>query len=249
MATLKTLGLLLWVVGYVIGVTPTYLKARRLQKQGRLAEMQQVVDRTVVRWARRVLRAIKMDVNITGAEHLPPRSEPVLFVANHQSFLDIVVMLSDLNGPHGFMAKDSLYKVPLLGGWIDLIGCVAVEREDMRAAAAAMRQVEELIESGKSLIIFPEGTRSKSDDMAEFKAGAVRIAARTGVPIIPVALGGVYRGLEGNGYRVQPTRVHMDILPPVDTKSLSRAEQKALAGRLHDTIEAAKNQRHALPPG
>lgn len=246
---LKSLFWAAWLFAFIIGRLPAYLRAKRLLRQGRTQEAQAVVDRQIYLWTSRLMKHIKMDVTIEGSENLPPKGQPAIFVCNHQSYLDIVILLSDLNGPHGFMAKESLAKIPFLGGWVRLIGCVLVEREDIRAAAAAMRAAEEHVEAGRSLIIFPEGTRSMSDEMGEFKGGAVRIALKTGAPIVPVAIDGAWKALEGNRYRVQPTQPRMVILPMIETKDLDRAAQKALPAQLEALIRAAKDDRPALPEG
>ncbi len=198
-------------------------------------------------WTRRLFKHIGVTVKIEGEENLPQNGETVLFVSNHQSYVDIPVFLYDLGGPHALMAKSELGKIPFLGGWIRALGSVLVEREDIRAAAAAIKQSEAVLSSGKSMIICPEGTRSKSDEMGEFKGGSVRIAFRAGVPIIPLAIDGSYKILEGNGYRVQGGEIRLIILPRVETDGLTKEQQKALPEQLRQMIGAAKAAGAKLP--
>lgn len=232
-----------WQFLYMGLRAPLLWRIRWLQRHGRQDEAWRMLEKQVPLWTRRLFRHIGVTVQVEGRENLPPPGETVLFVSNHQSYVDIPVFLYDLGGPHALMAKRELGKIPFLGGWIRALGSVLVERDDIRAAAAAIKESENVLKSGNSLIICPEGTRSKSDDIAEFKGGSVRIAFRAGVPIVPIAIDGTYKILEGNRYRVQKGTVRMVILPKVETAGLSKEEQKALPEQLRQMIKAAKDNR------
>lgn len=240
---IRTLFWLVWMFGYMLVRLPQYWRAERFLKQGRTEEARAIMAFEVPRWTKRLLRHIRVELTIEGEENLPPKGETVLFVSNHQSYVDIPVFLSDLGGPHGLMAKRELGRVPFLSKWMRLLGCVFVERDDIRAAAQAMREAEEVLQGGRSLIICPEGTRSKSDEMGEFKAGSVRMAFKAGVRIVPICVDGSYKALEGNNYRVSKTKVpvRLCILPPVETKGLSKEGQRALVKDLREQIRKAKD--------
>ncbi len=232
-----------WLFAYLLTRLPLYWKVKRLDKQGREAEKQVIVKREVKKWSERLLRHIGVRLTVQGAENLPGPDEAVVFAANHQSFVDIPVLLYGLDEPYALLARREIGKVPLLRGWMNMLGCVYVQREDMRAAAAALKESEEWLAGGHSLIIFPEGTRARSDTMGEFKAGAVRMALKAKVRIVPVAVDGTYKALEGNGNRLTPADVRLVILPPVETAGLSKEEQRALPAKLEEMIRAAKDAR------
>lgn len=239
--TLKTLGWVLWFFGYMLRKVPTRLRVNRLAKQGRLAERDALVSSEVGKWSTRLLRHIKLTVVVNGRENLPPQGANVVYASNHQSYLDIPVLLANLYPTPPLMGKGMLGKIPLLGGWMRALGCVFVDTKDTRSAIAALKQAEETVQSGKSMIIFPEGTRSQSDELGEFKGGAMRIAWKAGVPIVPIAVDGTWRGLEGNGFRLGgPLTVKMTVLPAMETAGLDKAAQKAMPARLEEIIRAAK---------
>lgn len=240
---LRTIFWLIWLAGYFIFCLPTKWKAARLEKQGRTEEKKRLVESKIGHWAKLLLRYIQVDVEVTGQENLPPADKTVVFVSNHQSYMDIPILLAYLDKPHALMAKKELGKIPFLSAWMRLLGCVFVERDDARAAVAAMRKAEETLQNGNSMIICPEGTRSKSDTMHEFKAGAVHIAVKAGVDVVPVAIDGSYKALEGNRWRLKKCKVRFVILPSVSTQNLDRAAQKELPKKLEYLVRAAKDAR------
>ncbi len=238
---LKTWIWTIWLFIYMAVRMPLYWRVMYLKNHGRENEAQALLKKHGQLWVCRMFRHVGIRIHIEGEEHLPKNDEPVLFVANHQSYIDIPVLMYDLGRPHPLMAKAGLKKVPFLAQWMKALGCVFVQREDIRAAAVALKEGEELLKSGKSLIVCPEGTRSKSSEMGEFKGGSVRMALRAGVPIVPLAIEGTYKILEGNDYRLQGGDIYLKILPPVSTQGLSREEQKNLADKLHAMIKEAKD--------
>lgn len=240
---LRTFFWIGWLFAYLFTCLPKYFKAKRLGKQGRIQEKEAVVQKKVKHWATLLLRYTKVNLTVEGLENLPPADEAVAFAANHQSYFDIPVLLSGLDFPRALLAKKELGKVPLLSGWMNLLGCLYVDRDDVRSSVATLKQCEELLKSGSSLIICPEGTRSKADEMGEFKAGIVRVASRAGVRIVPVAIDGTFRALEGNRYRMQKCNVRMVILPAIETAGLDRMAQKALPAQLEGVIRTAKDNR------
>ncbi len=243
---LKTLVWAVWIIFYFMGRTPWYLRIKKLKREGRQAEADEILAAQMDRWATRLFGHIGLRLSVEGRENLPQNGEAVVFVSNHQSFLDIPILLNYLDAPHAIMAKSSLGKIPFLGLWIRALDGIFVERDDIRAAAGALREAEELINRGRSVIICPEGTRSMSSEMGPFKPGAVRVAQKTGARIVPLAINGTYRLLEGNHYRVQSADVRFCILPAIDVGALSREEQKALNTRLADIIRTAKDAKPAL---
>lgn len=232
----RTIFWISYIFLYLIVLFPVYRKACRFQKQGRTKEFDALVRYQVERWARKLLRHIKIEVQVTGQENLPADGEAVVYVANHQSFLDIPILLSNLDSPHGILAKNELDKIPFLRGWMRLLGCVYVDRDDVRSSIAALKTAENTVKGGKSFILFPEGTRTKTGELGEFKAGAVRIAYKAKAKVIPVAISGSYQLLEKNGFRLKKGQVQLTILPGIETKNLTREEQKALPEALAQQI-------------
>lgn len=186
-------------------------------------------------WGPTVFKMFDSKLNVDGFENLPDEG-PVVFVGNHQGYADIIAYCAAFTKfQFGFIAKDELGKVPLYGPWIERIRSIFIERDDPRASLKAINKGIEYIEQGFSLAIYPEGTRSKGPKMGEFKKGALKLATKPGVPIIPVSLDGTYKFFEETG-KITPSEVNIIIHPPIETKGLSRTEEKALTEKVENII-------------
>lgn len=133
-------------------------------------------------------------VTVIGKENIP--EEPVLFVSNHQSYFDILVTHNAINRPVGFVAKKEMEKIPLLPLYMRDIGCIFLNRTDPREGVKTIQTGAEQLKAGHCMLICPEGTRSKCDDMNEFKEGSLKMAEKAKVPVVPVAIIGTNRLLE-----------------------------------------------------
>lgn len=188
-------------------------------------------------WARRLLKLAGAKVTVTGQENLP-QSGAYMVVANHQGYFDIPIMLSCVGEPRGLVAKQEIDRIPGIRTWMRYLHCLFVDRSSPRAGAQTIVDGAKLLESGHSLTIFPEGTRSKGGPMREFKAGAFRIASRAGVPVVPVTIDGSFRLMEGNKMLIRPAEVKVTIHPAIATAGMGREELRALPHTVKDTIEA-----------
>jgi 1-acyl-sn-glycerol-3-phosphate acyltransferase len=171
----------------------------------------------------------------------PEAKGAYVVVANHQSFLDIFV-LSNLPHEMKWLAKRSLFQIPWIGWAFRLVGDIPVERGDAASAVVVMQKARDYLAHGMSVMIFPEGTRSKDGNLLPFKAGAFKLALDAGVPILPIAITGTAQGMPKGSPWVRPTRIVVRILPAVPTTGLvskeaagSRDEVRALT-RLRDQV-------------
>lgn len=187
-------------------------------------------------WANRLLDDFGMDLHVHGEENLP-KEGPVVFIGNHQGYADIVAFCAALSKyiQFGYVAKNELEKVPLYGEWIKRIRSVLIKRDDPRESLKTIEEGIGLIEKGFSMLIFPEGTRSKSVEMHEFKRGAFKLATKPGVPIVPVTIMGSWRAIEENGV-VTPTRLDVMVHPAVPTAGIDRKGEKQLTADVEQTV-------------
>ena len=238
MSILRTIALFVYLFGYMIVHYPTLRRAERALAAGDLDTVEQIVKANIPRWSRGILRVTGARMTVEGQQNIP--AGPCVFVGNHRSYYDIPILLTALDAPHGILAKEELEKIPLLNRWMKLLGCVFVKRDDIRASVKALNDATAIVESGRSFVIFPEGTRYKGEEggVGEFKNGAFRIAVKTGAPVVPVAITGARALFENNGNRCHPGRVHICILPPIRTSGMSKAEQKQLPEAVRQTILA-----------
>ena len=235
----RTIAMFAYLFGYMIVHYGVLRRAERALAAGDTETVEQIVRKHIPHWSRRILKITGVQLTVTGLENIPKDSACV-FVGNHRSYYDIPLLLAALDAPHGILAKEELEKIPLLNRWMKLLGCVFVQRDDIRASVRALNDATAIVESGRSFVIFPEGTRYKGEEggAGEFKNGAFRIAIKTGVPVVPVAISGASALFEGHGNTCTPGPVRIKVLPPIQTVGMSKAEQKQLPDAVRQTILA-----------
>ena len=214
-----------YLILYLIAVIPLLLYCRYQIQKGNRDKITPLLHRTVVRWANRLIWAAGAKIEVTGEENIP--EETAVYVANHQSYFDIPVVLTRTGKPRALMAKDSLSKIPGLRGWMDLLQCVYVNRSDEKASMRALMDSTKLVKSGESMTIFPEGTRSKGGPIGEFKGGAFRAATSAKVPVVPFTIDGTWHLFEERG-RIHGGTVRVVIHPPIPTAGMSRQQVREL---------------------
>lgn len=224
-----------WI--YLLGVSPYLLYVSIKVKKGKKEEVAPLVERVVQTWARRLLWAAGVKVTIQGAENIP--KEAALFVSNHQGNFDTPLMLSSPGPLKSMVAKIELTKLPGIRSWMAYFDCVFMDRSDPRQSLKCLTDAQHLLERGQSVVIFPEGTRSKGPAMGEFKPGALRCALKAEAPIVPVAIDGSYRAMEAHGFWIHPAHVHITILPPIITKGMEKDHTKVISEEVRQLIQEA----------
>jgi len=178
---------------------------------------------------------------VEGWENVPGKTEAAVFVANHQSNLDIY-SLFHLRRPFKFISKVSVFFVPIVGWSMFLTGHVMLKRTDRKSQIAMLNRCRSLLRAGVPILIFPEGTRSTARDLAEFKQGAFKLACEEGVPIVPISLDGTGKIMAtGREYLMHAGSVTVKVHPPIatkkgstDPKEVSELARKAIASGLTD---------------
>ena len=177
------------------------------------------------------------DLHIHGEENIPDNGT-VVIIANHQSYFDIPVLMAVFTKfQFGFIAKQYLAKAPLLGPWMPRIRSVFIENDNPRASLEAITKGISYIKDGFSMAICPEGTRSKGPEMAPFMKGAMKLATKPGVPIIPVSINGTYRCFEETGV-AKGARIDVIVHPAVPTAGITRAEEKLLSDKIEGIVRS-----------
>ncbi|MCH8514547.1 MAG: 1-acyl-sn-glycerol-3-phosphate acyltransferase [Kiritimatiellae bacterium] len=183
------------------------------------------------RWGKMVawLGGARMEItdNADLSEH-----EAVLIVSNHQGEFDIPILIGYAGCTPGFVAKKELEHIPLVSQWMRLLGCVFLDRGDRRRQIVQVREIIDLLKSGHSMVIFPEGTRSGSDELLPFAKGSLNIAAKAGVRIMPVTLSGSWKLKPKGKLRLPGGTVRLVRHPLLDPAALSPEDQ----GRLHEIV-------------
>jgi 1-acyl-sn-glycerol-3-phosphate acyltransferase len=187
-------------------------------------------------WARFLLWGSGVRVKVEGLEKIASNGS-YIFVSNHLSYMDTPVVLANIPVQFRFLAKSGLFQIPLLGTHLARAGHIPVPRDDARAALKTMTIAAHAIrERGISLLIFPEGGRSHSGELASFKEGAVYIAIRARVPIVPIALKGTREVLPYGSGQVRSGSVTMHIGAPIPTDQMQLRDRGRITAELHDRI-------------
>ena len=160
-----------------------------------------------------------------------------VFISNHQSYADILSFLYNVkNHQVAFITKDGLSKIPIFGKWVSRIRGIYIHRGDARASLKTINEGVEYLKQGFSLVIFPEGTRSRSSAMAEFKHGSFKLATKARVPIVPVTLNGGYHTYEETGKVTKGCHIDFMVHKPIETKDMSRAELAELPAAVEQIV-------------
>lgn len=234
MKILRNIPFVIWFYRFLTVIKPIKLNIKKYRDAGDIEKEKEEILKAENAWGEALVKRAGIILNLEVAEPLP--DGPVVFVSNHQSYWDIPIFFASIRDKQfGFVAKESLGKIPGFGSWISDIRSVFIKRDDARASLRAIEEGVELLKQGYSLVIFPEGTRGKGAEMREFKKGSLRLATKAGVPVIPVTIYGTYRAYEEKGY-VRPAEVEVVIHPAIYTKGMDRREGNELAQRVEGII-------------
>jgi len=196
-------------------------------------------------WARTVLAATGVPYRTEGADRLEA-VEGCLYFANHESLFDIFVLLAALPGRLRFLAKKSLFSIPVLGWSMAAAGFVPIDREDRRRAAESLEVAGRRIRAGMRLIVFPEQTRTRTGEMLPFKKGGVLLALKTGAPIVPVGIAGTFAIQRRGGFRLDPGPVAVVIGDPIPVAGRPLSDRNALLAESRRAVEELRERARAL---
>jgi 1-acyl-sn-glycerol-3-phosphate acyltransferase len=153
-------------------------------------------------------------VEVVGREHIDPARTYVM-VANHNSLVDIFVLFR-LFTHFKWVSKIENFRLPFIGWNMSLNGYVPLRRGDRESVVRMLARCETLLREGNSVMLFPEGTRSKTGELKPFKPGAFELAVRTGLPVLPIAVTGTFAALPKHGVRIAAQRIVVRVLPAVE---------------------------------
>ena len=174
-------------------------------------------------------------VEVLGRENVPDH-QPVLYVGNHRSYFDIVIGYRLIKGEAGFVAKKEMEKIFFLRRWMTNLHCLFLDRENLKEGLKTILTGIEYIKNGISIWIFPEGTRNPGLGLMDFKEGSMKIAEKSGCPIIPVAMTGTAEIFEKHIPRVKRSHVTVTFGKPIDVKALDKQQKKFLGAYTRQRI-------------
>lgn len=203
-------------------------------------------------WAKTLLLLSNIRVEVMGAENVPA-GKPQIFMSNHQSDVDILVVLGFIPGQFRWIAKKELFKIPIFGGAMRNAGYIEIDRQNHEKALNSLDLAAQKIREGKSVMTFPEGTRSKDGTIKPFKQGMFHLAIKSGVPIIPVCIIGAGAIMPKRSLRINPGKVTLIIGKPIDVAGYQAENRAELVERVRNVIlnhynRKAPSETTAGPP-
>ncbi|MBI4378193.1 MAG: 1-acyl-sn-glycerol-3-phosphate acyltransferase [Nitrospinae bacterium] len=186
-------------------------------------------------WGRGICRLTGVTVEVRGIENiLWDRSQ--IFISNHQGMYDIFALEGYMPLRFLWVAKESLFRIPVIGLVMKRAGYIGINRSSPKRFLKSLNHAVEEIKSGRSVIIFPEGTRSRDGSIGRFKKGSLFLISKTGAPVVPVAISGSFNVMRRGEFRIRPGKVSIFIDKPIEVKEISRSQEGQFMETLRDII-------------
>jgi len=183
------------------------------------------------------VRSVGVKVEVSGKERIP--AEACLFMANHTSSADAPAVVGAIPRRIAILLKKSLFAYPIVGQAFTLAHFIPVERSNHESAIASLEKATEAMKEGQSFLIYPEGTRSHDGRLGEFKRGAVVMAIKAGVPIVPMVCAGAQKVMEKRSFVIRPGVITVEFLEPIDASAYSFEQREELNARVKAAMAAA----------
>lgn len=233
---MRTIKMFFILIYSMLWTLPSFPRAMRLSREGNQPDLQAMLTRLGNGWGRMLVEGTGSTVTVEGAENVP-QDRAVVIVANHQGYFDIPVLLGYFPKAAAYIAKAGVRKVPILGKWNELYGTVFINRGNPRDALRAIQKGAERVKEGYSLVIFPEGTRSPDGHLLPFKPGALKLAQKSGAPIVPVTLINTRTIMVKGSLRIRRANIRVIIGKPIESDSdgsvdLAQAIQEQIAANI-----------------
>jgi 1-acyl-sn-glycerol-3-phosphate acyltransferase len=188
-------------------------------------------------WARLIVRGAGIDLRAEGIERID-RTRRYILIANHHSYFDIPCIFAAIPQPIRFMAKKSLFSIPIFGWAIGRAGFIPIDRKNRRTAVKSFDLAVERIRRGNTIVIFPEEGRSREVAMRPFQRGAFLLAIRSELPILPIAIDGTYEVLHVGAKRITPGIVTIRVGTEIETAGVGVRAKESLSEQSRGQIEA-----------
>ncbi|TFB13913.1 1-acyl-sn-glycerol-3-phosphate acyltransferase [Filobacillus milosensis] len=238
---MRTLWSLIYGVIYVLYTALTLRKVRKLKREDYTREeYDQMIHEVPKRFARKFFKQSGSKMIVKGEENIPEGS--YLIVGNHQANYDIFAYLGYFKEPFGFISKIEVSKLPIVRPWMEVMGCLFLDRDNRRQSVKTFKKGIELLRDGHPLAIFPEGTRSLGSEMLPFKSGSFSLAKKAKVPVLPVMIEGTYKIMEENKNRIKKATVHMAICEPISVEELEEMSLEEIAEETQRRIQHAMDE-------
>ena len=237
---MRTIGVFLKLALTLVFCLPYHLYLKCLAKKNQEKSWKKAY-KFVYSFFKNELKIAGCKIDVKGQENIP--DETCLFVGNHRSYFDILLTHNTVGRPAGFVAKDSMEKVALLNLYMKDIGCLFLNREDVKQGLQTINQAAEYLKMGHSIILFPEGHRNQGDEFLPFKEGGYKMAEKAKCPIVPIAISGSDLMLEQNeGMKIKKGKVIIEFGEPIYPTELAVKERKAKYAEIPSIIQSMRDK-------
>lgn len=230
--------IVMMVVLFLVFSIPVLLIGKERQKKDPVKQDRQSL--AIVKCVfRAIIKVAGIHITVKGLENIP-KDQAVLYVGNHRSYFDIVIGYTLVPDRTGFVAKKEMEKIPLLSSWMGLVNCLFLDRKNIKEGLKTILTGIEKVKSGISIWIFPEGTRNRNENYLEllpFKEGSLKIAEKSGCPVVPVAITGTAEVLEKHFPWITPSDVTIEFGEPFIIKKLEPEQRKFVGAYTQQKIQ------------
>lgn len=233
----RTIIVIFKVIVYMFKKQKLLKEINKIEKAGNEQEVKEKIAPLVIDWAKYCVDATGAQVEVTGIENVPT-DRSVVYIGNHQGIFDIPLLLGYIPYQKAFIAKIEILKIPMISDWMKLMKCVFLDRKNPRQSVEAMHQGMENVKNGYSMVIFPEGTRSKGGPVKEFKPGSFKLAFQSEADIVPVTIDGTWKIYEEHK-KINPAKIKLTIHPAVKTEGLNKDELREIPAQVQKIVESA----------
>lgn len=187
-------------------------------------------------WAWLIIKSSGVRVALSGRDHIE-EGRPYVLMANHQGAFDIFALLAYLPVNFKWVAREEIFRIPVLGWAMAAAGYISIDRKGKKKAMESVERAVAKIRDGASVLVFPEGTRSPDGEIHPFKRGGFTLAVKAGVPIIPISIRGSRNVLPRSSLRLRPGRIEIIVGKRVRTDDRSLADRGSLMEEVKKAIE------------
>jgi 1-acyl-sn-glycerol-3-phosphate acyltransferase len=224
---------LVWT--FLVVTYPSIFRAKYYNFKSKFKKRASFANLFVLYLAKLMFYSSGSRLKITGLDNVP-KDKAVVFVSNHQGHMDSVIIQGFIKKPKGFVSIKEFEKVPILGTWMKYMGSVFIDRSDSRQSLKCINEAVDNLNRGLSMVVFPEGKYNDGEDTMTFEKGWLRMAIKSGAPIVPITISNSYKILSYNGKSIGPARVECTISEPIETTGIKRKDEKDFLIELRDLI-------------
>ncbi len=191
-------------------------------------------------WGRTIYWGSLSRIRARGFERLE-WNQPAILMANHESYMDVPALIAACPVPLRFVARKEVFAVPIMGSAMKVTGQISVDRSNRERAIESLKAAASSIADGRTVLLFPEGTRSADGLLGPFKKGGFMLALQAGVPIVPVGVAGTRDIVPRGGWSFRPGTVQLVVGDPIPTEGLTVEDRDTLMAQVRGAIESARD--------